>query len=189
MRFNCRGGAAGVAWKGLLTMAVAGVLSSGLAADLDETTPLQDETPLQVEASIALGNVRGRIDHLAVDLRRHRLYVAELGNDTLGAVDIEQNTATQRIGGLREPQGVAYVPATDEVWIANAADGTVRVLRGAALTEASRIKVGDDPDNLRVASDGATVYVGYGTGGIATIDARTRKIVRTLPLPAHPEAF
>jgi len=32
--------------------------------------------PLQLEAKIALGDVRGRIDHMAVDLERHRLFVA-----------------------------------------------------------------------------------------------------------------
>jgi hypothetical protein len=35
---------------------------------------------LQLEAKISLGSIRGRIDHMAVDLARHRLFVAALGN-------------------------------------------------------------------------------------------------------------
>jgi hypothetical protein len=34
--------------------------------------------PLQLEAKIPLGDVRGRIDHMAVDLLRQRLLVSEL---------------------------------------------------------------------------------------------------------------
>jgi hypothetical protein len=33
---------------------------------------------LQLEAKISLGDVRGRIDHMAVDLSRQRLFVAAL---------------------------------------------------------------------------------------------------------------
>ena len=44
--------------------------------------------PLQLEAKIPLGDVRGRIDHMAVDLKRQRLFVAELGNDSVGVVDL-----------------------------------------------------------------------------------------------------
>jgi len=36
-----------------------------------------ETVPLQLEAKIALGNVHGRIDHMAVDLKRQRLFVAE----------------------------------------------------------------------------------------------------------------
>jgi hypothetical protein len=36
---------------------------------------------LQLETKIPLGAVTGRIDHMAIDLARHRLFVAELGNE------------------------------------------------------------------------------------------------------------
>src|SRR5258707_1378741 len=41
--------------------------------------------PLVLETTIPLPNVAGRIDHLAVDLGRKRLFVAEVGNNTLDA--------------------------------------------------------------------------------------------------------
>jgi hypothetical protein len=47
--------------------------------------------PLVLEAKIPLGEVRGRIDHLAIDVERQRLFVAELGNDTLGVVDLAES--------------------------------------------------------------------------------------------------
>ena len=44
--------------------------------------------PLILEAKIPLGQVSGRIDHLGIDLQRQRLLVAELGNNSLGVVDL-----------------------------------------------------------------------------------------------------
>ncbi len=85
---------------------------------------------MQVEAKIPLGDVHGRIDHLAVDVARRRLFVAELGNDSLGVVDLAAGAVAHRIRGLREPQGVAYVPGADILLVANAGDGTVERYRG-----------------------------------------------------------
>src|SRR5215472_9154263 len=86
--------------------------------------------PLALEGKIPLGDVRGRIDHLGFDSKRQRFYVAELGNDSLGVVDLHVGKVVRRIEGLSEPQGVAYEPMTDTVYVANAGDGSVRILRG-----------------------------------------------------------
>src|SRR5674476_1186324 len=84
-----------------------------------------DTAPLQLEAKIPLGSVRGRIDHMAVDLKRQRLFVAELGNDAVGIIDLENRKLIRTITGLKEPQGVGYEPTTDRLYVANAGDGSV----------------------------------------------------------------
>ena len=66
---------------------------------------------LQLEAKIPLGDVKGRIDHMAIDLPRRRLFVAELGNDTVGVVDLNEQKVQHVITGLKEPQGIGYVPS------------------------------------------------------------------------------
>src|SRR6202051_2779520 len=86
------------------------------------------DPPLVLEAKIPLGEVSGRIDHLAIDLKRQRLFVAELGHKSLGGGDLAGGKVMRRIEGLNEPQGVAYVPFTDSVYVANGGDGSVRVL-------------------------------------------------------------
>src|SRR6185369_4037336 len=65
---------------------------------------------LVLERTIALPHVSGRIDHMAVDLHRHRLFVAELGNDSVDVVDLGSGTLLHRISGFKAPQGVAYIP-------------------------------------------------------------------------------
>ena len=61
--------------------------------------------PLILEAKIPLGQVSGRIDHLGIDVKRQRLLVAELGNNSLGVVDLAAGKVLSRIAGLSEPQG------------------------------------------------------------------------------------
>jgi DNA-binding beta-propeller fold protein YncE len=145
--------------------------------------------PLQLEAKIPLADIRGRIDHMAVDLVRHRLFVAALGSDSLAVVDLEAQRLDRIIGGLREPQGVGYDPATDTLYVANAGDGSVRLFKGSDLSPGERIDLGSDADNIRVDSKAGRVFIGYGDGALAIVDAMTHDKVASAPLQAHPESF
>src|SRR5260370_27457352 len=64
--------------------------------------------PLSLETKIPLGEVRGRIDHMAIDPVRNRLFVAELGNDSVGVVDLAAGQGGYPLAELNEPHGVAY---------------------------------------------------------------------------------
>src|SRR3954462_12141156 len=113
-----------------------------------------EESPsLRLEAKIPLGQVSGRIDHMAVDLPRERLFVAELGNGTVGVIDLRAKRGLERLKGFREPQGVGYVGSTDTLYVASGGDGLMRVFHGAGLKEGQAIKLGDDADNVRVQLD------------------------------------
>jgi DNA-binding beta-propeller fold protein YncE len=148
-----------------------------------------DAAPLTLESKILLGDVRGRIDHLAVDLGRKRLFVAELGNDSVAVVDLAAGKLLRRIGGLKEPQGLGFVPSVDALYVANARDGSVQVFDGEDYTPSGRIDLGDDADNVRVDLATNVVFIGYGAGALAAIDPMTRKKVADIPLKAHPEGF
>jgi DNA-binding beta-propeller fold protein YncE len=145
--------------------------------------------PLILEVKIPLGEVSGRIDHLGIDLKRQRLLVAELGNGSLGVVDLAAGKVLSRIAGMSEPQGVAYVRSSDSVFVANAGDGSMRVLRGEDLTPIGRIDLGDDADNVRVDAARNRVLVGYGKGALAEIDPVRLSKIADIRLKAHPEGF
>ena len=134
--------------RGLLAVSLASLATVFLAENAAGEGA--DVPPLQLEAKIPLGDVRGRIDHMAVDLARHRLFVAALGNDSLAVVDLEAKRLDRLIGELPEPQGVGYDPATDTLYVANAGDGSVRLFKGAELSPIGRIELGSDADNIRV---------------------------------------
>ena len=145
--------------------------------------------PLVLEAKIPLGQVSGRIDHLGIDLKRQRLFVAELGNNSLGVVDLAAGKVLRTVAGLSEPQGVAYVPFADSVFVANAGDGSVHVLRGDDLEPIGRIELGEDADNVRVDPQRNRVLVGYGNGALAVIDPAARTKAADIRLKGHPEGF
>src|SRR2546430_9220498 len=145
--------------------------------------------PLVLEAKIPLGEVSGRIDHLAIDVKRQRLFVAELGNDALGVVDLAAGRVLRTIAGLKEPQGGAYIDFADSIYVANAGDGSVHVLRGDDLAPIGRIELGDDADNVRVDAQRSRVLVGYGKGALAIIDPATRTKAADIRLKGHPEGF
>ncbi len=168
---------------------VAALLATSSIMLLGAPVRAADPAPLVLEGKIPLGNVRGRIDHFAIDLRRQRLYVAELGNDSVGAIDLQSGKLLQTIAGLREPQGVGYVASSDTLYVANAGDGSVRLYKGAELAPSGRIDLGDDADNIRVDTRRNQVLVGYGSGALAVLDAASAKKVSDIPLEAHPEAF
>ena len=147
------------------------------------------EAPLTLERTIVLDNVSGRIDHMTLDSAAKRLFVAELGNGTVDIVDLQAGKAVNRIGNLREPQGVAYVADEDLIVVACAGDGSVRFYRGADLKPVKTIALGDDADNIRIDPATSNILVGYGEGGLAIIDPKTQSKVGEIRLSGHPEAF
>lgn len=166
-----------------IAVAICGGCAAGQGAE-DEANNM-----LVLESKVPLGNVRGRIDHLAVDLNRNRLFVAELGNGSVGVVDLAAGKLLRRIAGFKEPQGVGYVPAVDALYVASRADGSVRIFGGDDYAPAARLDLGEDADNVRVDPATKTVFVGYGAGALAAIDPTTGKKTGDIRLPAHPEGF
>jgi len=148
-----------------------------------------DVKPLTLESKIHLGDVQGRIDHLAFDSTRRRLYVAELGNNTVGILDLKTGRVIRTVPGFNQPQGIAYEPSTDAIYVANGGDGSVGVFAAADFTAQGRIALGEDADNVRVDRAAQRVYVGYGDGALAVIDPATRKKIADIPLKGHPESF
>lgn len=145
--------------------------------------------PLAIEGKIALGPVNGRIDHLAIDLRRRHLFVAELGNNSVGVIDLAAGRVLRTISGFKEPQGIGYEPSTDTIYVANAGDGSVRLLRGEDFAPTGRIELGSDADNVQIDPMHQRVLVGYGSGALAIIDPALRRPTGDVRLPAHPESF
>jgi DNA-binding beta-propeller fold protein YncE len=157
---------------------------------VEAATAVDAEGPaMQLEAKIPLGDVHGRIDHMAVDLARHRLFAAALGHDSLAVIDLQGQRLDRLIDALAEPQGVGFDPATDTLYVANGGDGSVRLFAGADLLPSGRIELGSDADNIRVDSKARRVFIGHGDGAIAVIDASNRDRSASAALKAHPESF
>jgi WD40 repeat protein len=149
----------------------------------------QDTTPLRLVQTIPLPNVEGRIDHLAVDIKGERLFIAALGNNTLEVLDLHAAKHIHRITGLHEPQGVVYVPEVKEIFVANGGDGRLDIFDSDSFKLINSVKFSDDADNIRYDAATKYIYVGFSDGALGIIDATSGKHIGDIELGGHPESF
>ncbi len=153
------------------------------------TAQAQEHTPLRLVQTISLPNVKGRIDHLAVDLKGRRLLIAALGNDTVEVLDLDMGRHIHTISGFHEPQGVIFIPESNKIFVTNGQSGTVEIFNGASYTLDATVKFSGDADNLRYESEKNHLYVGYGKGALGILDVTSGKRLGDIELQGHPESF
>ena len=125
----------------------------------------------------------------------------------------------RRITGVSEPQGLLYAPQRNRLLVCCRGDGTCRSFDATSFKEGPWVDLGRNADNLRLGSDGQTVYIGSagepGNGLLSAIDItslvpaeqgghpspphspadflsdrpRQTDPKMELPLGAHPESF
>jgi DNA-binding beta-propeller fold protein YncE len=164
------------------------VAAAGCQARADD----KDSPALKLVQTIPLPGVDGRIDHMAVDAKGRRLYVAALGNDTVEVIDLAAGKPAGTIRGVKKSQGVAYLPDLDRVVVASGGDGACRFYDAATLRPTAEVRGLDDADNVRYDAAAKRVYVGYGEGAggaLAVIDAEKGVKVADVKLAGHPESF
>ena len=144
---------------------------------------------LKLEKEIALPNVKGRIDHMAVDLKAKVLYMAALGNNTVEVIDLNKGAVIKSIAGIEEPQGIAYIPEQNAIAVASGRNGDCLFFNASTFKNIATVHLGGDADNIRYDAAERKMYVGYGSGGMAMIDPVAHKQTGNVKLPAHPESF
>ena len=149
----------------------------------------RDTTAFRLIQTIPLPGVEGRIDHFALDRVSERLFVCALGNNSVEVLDLRQGKRVHTIAGLRSPQGIAYVPGLDRLFVANDKGGLCQLFDGKSFPQLAQLDLNDDADNVRYDAAAKKLYVGFGNGGIAVISPGDGKEVTRINLAGHPEAF
>jgi DNA-binding beta-propeller fold protein YncE len=149
--------------------------------------------PLRVVQTIPLPNVKGRLDHMDVDVKGKRLFVAGLENGTFEIVDIDAGKWLRNIPGFKKAQGALFVPELNKLFLASGDDGMLRIFRGDTLELLESIHLEPGPNRVVYEPKSKLVYVGYGGkdagkdyGEIGIIDARQDKHVGDIKVVAHP---
>jgi hypothetical protein len=171
-----------------LSLFVAATLLA-VACKAHAESPGRSSNLLTQVQTIPLDGVEGRIDHLGLDAKGKRLFVAALGNDTVEVVDLAAGKVTQHIRKLGAPQGIGFAPESNRLAVANDNDGSCRLYDGTSLKQTATIELKDDADNVRYDTVARRFWVGYGDGGLAAIDPQSGKQVADVKLDAHPESF
>lgn len=153
----------------------------------------QEKQPLRLAQTIPMPDVKGRIDHMDVDVKGQRLFVAGLENGSLEVVDLKVGKWTKSIPGFKKPQGIAYVESLNKVFVASGDDGMLRVFRGDTLELLDSITLELGPNRVTYDPHTKLLYVGYGGkdagkdyGEVGIIDAKTDKHISDVQVAAHP---
>lgn len=172
----------------LFALAVSAMVSASQPAAAQSRTT----SPLQLEEQIFVPDVSGRIDHFSADPKRRLLIVSELGNNSVGIIDVFAGKVIHTITGLNEPQGSLYVPGFDEIMVAQAGDGKVNIYDAGTYALKKALDFKEDADNMRWDEASKKVFVGYGgdeTGAIGIIDPASNEHVGDFKIGFHPESF
>ncbi len=161
-------------------LAVLMLMSSAAAAQRGDA--------LQLVQTIPLGKVEGRIDHMYLSPDGKRLFIAALGNNSVEIVNTEGGVLAGRISGMKEPQGVAYLPESRRLVVASGGQGQC-LFYDEALMLVGKVDGLDDADNVRYDAKARLLYVGYGSGALAVIDPEKMVKVADIRLDGHPESF
>jgi len=148
---------------------------------------------LRLVQTIFMPNVKGRLDHMDVDVKGNRLFVAGLENGTLEVVDLQSGKWLRSLRGFKKPQGVLCVEELNKLFVASGDDAMLRVFRGDTLELLDSIHLEPGPNRVVYEPHGKLVYVGYGGkdagkdyGEVGIIDARDDKHVGDIKVAAHP---
>jgi len=153
------------------------------------TVAAQSGLPLKLKQTISLPGVEGRIDHFAFDPAGERLFVCAVGNNTVEVLDLRNGDRVHSITGLGAPQGVAFVPDVNRLFVANDKGGICKIYDGKSFQPVEELNFKDDADNIRYDEVTKKIYIGFGSGGIAIVSAPDGKQIGSIKLSAHPEAF
>jgi DNA-binding beta-propeller fold protein YncE len=168
--------AASVAAAGLLL-----VFGTGLGAAEEPAT-------LKLLQTIPLKGAAGRLDHMAIDPVKGRLFVAALSNNSLDVVDLKAGKVVQQVPGQNKIQGVAYAADLDRIYVGNGIGGECNVFDGKDYKLIGSVKL-PGADNVRYLASRQLVYVGHAEKALSVLDARTYQVKAEIPLPGRPEGF
>jgi DNA-binding beta-propeller fold protein YncE len=161
-----------------------------------------ESAALTLKARIPLANVKGRMDHLGVDLKGQRLFAAAIDNHTLEVIDLQAGRQAHTIANLNQPQGPFYDASTNRLFVASGGDGTVKIFDGSTFALVQTVQLSSDADNVRYDPHGNRVGVGYGgekfiggravrgegDGALAFLDLTGKKTLE-IRVGGHPESF
>src|SRR5580693_9470183 len=89
-----------------------------------------DPPSLELIQTIVLKGKAGKLDHLALDAKRERLFLANSVNGTLDVVDLKAGKLHKQIRGQTGIQGIAYAVDLDRVFVGLGGGGLCNVFAG-----------------------------------------------------------
>ncbi len=173
-------------------------LAAGQNHNPSSSSQEQGPQPLKLVQKIPLPRVEGRIDHMSVDVKGKRLFMAALSNGTVEVIDLAAGKPVHTIPGLKDPQAALYVPESNLLFVADGELNVCNVYDGTSYKLVRSEPSLEDADNIRYDAASARTYgaglvdLAYGTrteGALRAFDSRDGKPMFDIPLEAKSESF
>ena len=170
----------------MISLVTLSVLAAALTAYPAETAQTNDSAPLVLVQTIPLKGAVGNLDHLAVDAKGGRLFVANKANNTLDVVDLKSGTLVKQIPEQIKVSGVAYASDLDMIFVGNGG-GVCNGIDGKDYKTVFSTKA-EKADNVYYHSGNKQVYVAHGET-ISVLDAKTGEVKDRIATGGKTEEF
>jgi DNA-binding beta-propeller fold protein YncE len=137
-------------------------------------------------ATISLKGVPGKLDHLAVDSKGERLFVANKPNNTLDIIDLKTGKLVKQIEGQGKVSGVSFASELDMIYVGNGA-GYCNAFDGKTYERVFSTPAAG-ADNVHYHSGNKMLYVGHDEV-LSELDAKTGEIKSAIALPGAVHGF
>jgi DNA-binding beta-propeller fold protein YncE len=161
-------------------------LTVAAALLLAATTASAADAPLELVQTIPLIGVDGNLDHLAVDNKGMRLFVANKANNTLDVVDLKAGKLLKQIPDQTKVSGVAYAADCDMIFVGNGG-GVCNGIDGKEYKVVFSTKA-EKADNVYYHSGNKMVYVAHGET-VSVLDAKTGEVKAKIDTGGKTEEF
>jgi DNA-binding beta-propeller fold protein YncE len=148
-----------------------------------------ENPPLDRVQTIELKGPVGGLDHLALDAKRGRLFVANTVNGSLDVVDLKAGKLMKQVPGQRGIRGIDYDSGSDRLFVGNGVSGICNIFEGQRYELLKSIPLGDDADNVRYNPRANRVYVVHADKELSVIDAKDYSLREPIALPTSLGAF
>jgi DNA-binding beta-propeller fold protein YncE len=148
-----------------------------------------DDLSFKLVQKIDLQGKAGKLDHLVVDSKGQRLFLANKVNNTVDIVDLKAGKLQKQLANQGGAQGLAYAADLERIFVALGTGGYCNVFDGKDYKLLRTVKFADDADNVRYNPRTNLVYVAHAESSLGVIDAKSFAIKADIKLPGSAEAF
>lgn len=127
-----------------------------------------------------------RFDYSSIDLKKHRLLIAHLGDSSLLVFDLLHRKVIKEIHKIPSIHGVIAVPEKDTIFATATGIDKLFEIRSKTLTITRSFPSGHHPDGLAFDPQDNRVFISDETGhAITAVGVGVHKMVSTLALPGE----
>src|SRR5262249_37687116 len=126
---------------------------------LPSSARAEDTERLKLIQTIPMEGAAGRLDHMAIDSKGGRLFVANLSNNSFDIIDLKAGKLIKQVPDQKKIQGIAYVPELNRIFVGNGVGNTCNAFDGKTYELLHSLKM-PDADNVRYDRSTGLVYVG-----------------------------